>query len=240
VSELLETIAAAVCDGDRDTAARGVEEALRDGMSAAEILTAGLVPGLQRLGRLFKDGQAFLPEILISVRAMDTGLALLQPKLAGDAPPSKGTVVLGTVEGDLHDIGKRLVGMLLRGNGFNVVDLGVDVSAEAFAAAAAENKADIVALSALLTTTTPQFRRVLDALAEAGLRERVVVMVGGAPVSRALADEVGAEGCADDCILAVDEAERLVASRGAGHRPPNTDAGPPGSPGTPSGPGDAS
>jgi 5-methyltetrahydrofolate--homocysteine methyltransferase len=179
------------------------------------VLTEGLVPGLRRLGDLFSEGQAFLPEILISVRAMDAGLAVLQPHLAGDAPPSRGRVVLGTVEGDLHDIGKRLVGMLLRGNGFTVVDLGVDVSAAAFAAAAGAEHADIVALSALLTTTTPQFGRVLEALSEAGQRERVAVMVGGAPVTRALAEEVGADGYADDCIAAVDEAERLL-----GERPP--------------------
>jgi 5-methyltetrahydrofolate--homocysteine methyltransferase len=214
VSELMETIAAAVRDGDRETTAAAVTAALEDGAPAPAILADGLVPGLRQLGELFKDGQAFLPEILISVRAMDAGLAVLQPHLVDDAPPSRGTVVLGTVEGDLHDIGKRLVGMLLRGHGFNVVDLGVDVSAAAFVAAAEEKQADIVALSALLTTTTPQFRYVLDALADAHARAGVAVMIGGAPVSRALADEVGADGYADDCILAVDEAERLLAERG--------------------------
>jgi 5-methyltetrahydrofolate--homocysteine methyltransferase len=216
----MEAIVAAVRDGDRETAVGGVEAALAAGTPPQTVLDEGLVAGLRQLGELFKDGQAFLPEILISVRAMDAGLAVLQPLLAGDAAPSKGKVVVGTVEGDLHDIGKRLVAMLLRGNGYEVVDLGVDVAAQSFAEAAAEHDADIIALSALLTTTTPQFSRVIAALADAGLRGSVKVMVGGAPVSRGLADEVGADGFADDCVLAVDEAERLL-----GDGPSGVDAG---------------
>jgi 5-methyltetrahydrofolate--homocysteine methyltransferase len=196
-------------------------------MRPQTVLDEGLVTGLRQLGELIKDGQAFLPEILISVRAMDAGLAVLQPHLAGHAAPSRGTVVVGTVEGDLHDIGKRLVAMLLRGNGYALVDLGVDVAADAFVEAAAGHGADIVALSALLTTTTPQFSRVIAALSDSGLRRRVKVMVGGAPVSRALADEVGADGFADDCVLAVDEAERLLGSTaaegGLTARPPATE-----------------
>jgi len=170
--------------------------------------------GMKELDALFKGGQVFLPEILISVRAMDAGLELLGPLLADEGQEHKGTVVLGTVAGDLHDIGKRLVGMLLRGNGFAVVDLGVGVEAAAFAAAVTEHQADIVALSALLTTTTPEFRHVIETLAQAGVRERVSVLVGGAPVTPALADEVGADGYADDCMRAVDEAERLLRARG--------------------------
>jgi 5-methyltetrahydrofolate--homocysteine methyltransferase len=216
VNEFFDDIASAVRDGDRTTVVRDVQRALDEGVAARAVLTHGLVPGLQQLGQLFKDGQAYLPEILISVRAMTAGLDLIRPLLAGDAVPSKGVVVLGTVEGDLHDIGKRLVGMLLSGNGYEVVDLGADVSAEAFAAAAADHQADIVALSALLTTTVPQFGRVLDALEERGVRERVRVMVGGAPVSKALADEIGADGFAEDCILAVDEAGRLLEGRAPG------------------------
>lgn len=219
MGDLFERLTAAVRDGDRDAVARDVRQALEAGEAPRTVLTEGLIPGLRQMGELFKDGHAYLPEILISVRAMNTGLEILRPHLAGDAPPGKGVVVLGTVEGDLHDIGKRLVGMLLRGNGFEVVDLGVDVSARSFAAAADEHGADIVALSALLTTTTPEFDRVLEALAVRGLRERVLVMVGGAPVSRALAAEIGADGFADDCILAVDEAERLMAVRHAGGAP---------------------
>jgi len=216
VTETLDHIATAVRDGDRAAVIDLVRDALAAGAAPRTVLSEGLVPGLEQLGQLFKDGQAYLPEILISVRAMSAGLELLQPLLGSDAPPGRGVVVLGTVEGDLHDIGKRLVGMLLTGNGFDVVDLGADVSAERFAVAVEEHDADIVALSALLTTTTPEFGHVIRALEERGLRERVAVMVGGAPVSRALADEIGAEGFADDCILAVDEAQRLLAARDGG------------------------
>jgi 5-methyltetrahydrofolate--homocysteine methyltransferase len=216
VSASFDHISSAVRDGDRTVVVELVSAALAAGTAPRAVLSEGLVPGLEQLGQLFKDGHAYLPEILISVRAMSAGLELLQPLLGSDVAPGRGVVVLGTVEGDLHDIGKRLVGMLLSGTGFEVVDLGADVSAERFAMAAEEHDADIVALSALLTTTTPQFRRVIDALAARGLRGRVAVMVGGAPVSRALADEIGAEGFADDCVLAVDEAERLLAAKAGG------------------------
>jgi 5-methyltetrahydrofolate--homocysteine methyltransferase len=206
-----EAIAAAVRDGDRRETQRLVRDALTAGVPAVGIVADGLTPGIQALGRLFQDGEAFLPEILISVRAMNAGLDELRPLLDSGTRAAKATVVLGTVEGDLHDIGKNLVGMLLDGNGFNVVDLGVDVSPPAFVAAAERHEACVVALSALLTTTTPQFARVVAAVRDAGLRERVRIMVGGAPVSRRLADEVGADGFAGDCVGAVDEAERLIA-----------------------------
>jgi len=213
MDETSAALAAAVRDGDQQRTVELVAQALAGGTPAQAILADGLIPGMQQLGLLFKDGQAFLPEILISSRAMTCGLEELRPHLEESATPHKGTVVLGTVEGDLHDIGKKLVAMLLGGNGFRVVDLGVDVSAGAFVDAARDHAADIVALSALLTTTTPQFGRVVEALVSAGLRADVRVMVGGAPVSAALADEVGADGFAADCVAAVDEAERLVAGR---------------------------
>ena len=206
----LEAIAVAVRDGDQHATVELVREALLAGSPAAAVLSRGLVPGMQALGLLFKDGQAFLPEILISARAMNMGLAELRPHLAAGDVPKKGTVVLGTVEGDLHDIGKNLVGMLLSGNGFDVVDLGADVQATVFVEAVREHDARIVALSALLTTTTPQFRTVVQAMRDAGLRDRVNIMVGGAPVSQRLASEVGADGFAADCVEAVDEAERLL------------------------------
>jgi 5-methyltetrahydrofolate--homocysteine methyltransferase len=213
MNDVSTALQAAVRDGDQHEASRLVQVALADGAPPAEILSKGLIPGMQQLGELFKDGHAFLPEILISARAMSRGLEELRPHLIGVATPDRGTVVLGTVQGDLHDIGKRLVGMLLEGNGFTVVDLGVDVSAETFAEAARDHAADVVALSALLTTTTPQFRYVLDAISAADLRDTVKVMVGGAPVTAELAAEVGADGFAPDCVAAVDEAARLVADR---------------------------
>jgi len=207
----LDIVSQAVKDGDDKKVIELVEKALASGMPAIDILEKGLVPGVQVLGQLFKDGQVYLPEILISTRAMNKGLQELQPHLAGADIHKKGTVVLGTVEGDLHDIGKNLVGMMLGSNGFNVVDAGVDVSADSFASAAKENNADIVAVSGLLTTTITYFPMVIEALKKAGLKNKVKVMIGGAPVTRGLADSIGAEGFAEDCTSAVDEAARLMA-----------------------------
>ncbi len=201
----------AVQDGDDKKVVKLVKKALAEGVPAMDILEKGLVPGVQALGQLFKDGQVYLPEILISTRAMNKGLEALQPHLAGVDIHKKGTVVLGTVEGDLHDIGKNLVGMMLGSNGFKVVDAGVDVSADSFASTAKESNADIVAMSGLLTTTITYFPTVIKALQKAGLKNKVKVMIGGAPVSRAYADEIGAEGFAEDCTSAVDEAARLMA-----------------------------
>lgn len=206
----MDDVRLAVCEGRQDEVVELVRSALRDQVPADSILREGLIPGMQSLGDQFRDGNAFLPEILISARAMRAALAELRPHLAPGSTADQGTVVLGTVAGDLHDIGKSLVGMLLEGNGFKVIDLGVDVSAETFAVTARDQSADIVALSALLTTTTPQFSVVIKTLEETGLRDKVKVLIGGAPVSRALADEVGAEGFAEECVSAVDEAKRLL------------------------------
>jgi len=207
----LGAISQGVKNGDNELVPGLVKEALANKIPAADILEKGLVAGLRALGELFKDGEVFLPEILISVRAMRQGLEELNPYLTDADMPKKGTVVLGTVEGDLHDIGKNLVGMLLTGNGYNVIDVGIDVSADVFLNSAKEHNADLVAMSGLLTTTAPYFRTVIQALEEAGLKDKIMVMVGGAPVTREYADEVGAEGFAEDCVKAVDEADRLMA-----------------------------
>jgi len=211
MADFSSVISQAVQDGDDKKVVKLVKEALAKGLPAINILEKGLIPGVQALGQLFKDGQVYLPEILISTRAMNRGLEVLQPHLAGADIYKRGTVVLGTVEGDLHDIGKNLVGMMLGSNGFNVVDAGVDVSADSFVSAAKKNNADIVAMSGLLTTTITYFPTVIKALEKAGLRNKVKVMIGGAPVSRVYADEIGAEGFAEDCTSAVDEAARLMA-----------------------------
>jgi len=200
----------AVQTGDDKKVVQLVKEALAEGLPATDILEKGLVPGVQALGQLFKDGEVYLPEILISIRAMNRGLEELQPHLAGTDIHTKGTVVLGTVEGDLHDIGKNLVGMMLSSNGFNVVDVGVDAPADSFVSSIKESNADIVAMSGLLTTTITYFPTVIDALEKAGLRDKVKVMIGGAPVTREFADSIGAEGFAEDCTSAVDEATRLM------------------------------
>ncbi len=210
MTDFSDVLSQAVQDGDDKKVVQLVKEALAEGLPAVEILEKSLVPGVQALGQLFKDGQVYLPEILISTRAMNKGLEELQPHLAGADIHKKGIVVLGTVEGDLHDIGKNLVGMMLGSNGFNVVDAGVDVSADSFASAAKESNADIVAVSGLLTTTITYFPTVIEALEKAGLKNKVKVMIGGAPVTRGLADSIGAEGFAEDCASAVDEAARLM------------------------------
>jgi 5-methyltetrahydrofolate--homocysteine methyltransferase len=212
----LDMISQGVRDGDQELVAGLVKEALADKTAAADILEKGLVAGLRALGELFKTGEVFLPEILISIRAMRRGLEVLNPYLNNVEIPKKGTVILGTVEGDLHDIGKNLVGMLLSGNGYNVVDVGVDVSVDVFLNSAKEHDADFVAMSGLLTTTVPYFKTVITALEQAGLKKKVMVMVGGAPVTRDFADEIGAQGFAEDCVKAVDEADRLMVLTGKG------------------------
>ncbi len=211
MTDLFNILSQAVQNGDDKQVVQTVEGGIKSGLPAMDILEKGLVPGVQALGQLFKDGQVYLPEILISTRAMNKGLEELKPHLAGADIHKKGTVILGTVEGDLHDIGKNLVGMMLGSNGFNVVDAGVDVSADSFASTAKESNADIVAMSGLLTTTIIYFPMVIGALEKAGLKNKVKVMIGGAPVTRAYADEIGAEGFAEDCASAVDEASRLMA-----------------------------
>jgi 5-methyltetrahydrofolate--homocysteine methyltransferase len=210
MADYLSALSDAVQKGDRELVAETVSLALGAGMAAQEILDRGLIPGIRVLGELFKEGKAYLPEILISTRAMKNGVEVLRPHLAAVDIPKKGTVVIGTAEGDMHDIGKNLVKIMLESNGYKVEDLGVDVTADCFVAAAKEANADIVLISALLTTTMICIPDVVKALERAGLKGRVKVMIGGAPITRDYADEVGAEGYADDCASAVDETARLM------------------------------
>jgi 5-methyltetrahydrofolate--homocysteine methyltransferase len=206
----LNAISRAVERGDDKQVVKIVEEALASRVPPLDILEEGLVPGIQALGKLFKDGQVYLPEILISCRAMDRGVEELKPYLADTNIHNKGTVVLGTVQGDLHDIGKKLVRLMLECNGFSVKDLGVDVSADSFAHAARQHSANIVGMSTLLTITMTYMPKVIKALEQARLRHKVKIMIGGAPVTREFADEIAAEGFAEDCVSAVDEAMRLM------------------------------
>ena len=177
MTDLFNILSQAVQNGDDKQVVQTVKGGIKSGLPAMDILEKGLVPGVRALGQLFKDGQVYLPEILISTRAMNKGLEELEPHLAGTNIHKKGTVILGTVEGDLHDIGKNLVGMMLGSNGFNVVDAGVDVSADSFASAAKESNADIVAVSGLLTTTITYFPTVIEALEKAELKNKVKVMM---------------------------------------------------------------
>ncbi len=213
MSKNLEMISESVRKGDHEQAVKQVKEALVSGTRATDILEKGLVPGIQALGELFKNGQAFLPEILISVRAMNRGLEELKSHLIDAEAQKKGTVVLGTVKGDLHDIGKNLVRMMLEGNGYRVIDLGVDVQIEKFVETVKANRPNILALSTLLTTTMPMMKSVIESLIEANVRNSLKVMIGGAPVNRAYADEIGAEGFAENCVTAVDETKRLMMLR---------------------------
>ncbi len=210
MAELLVSIAHGVQNGDDKQVVELVSKALESGISARDILEKGLVPGIQALGKCFKEGTVYLPEILVSCRAMNRGVEVLKPHLAGMDIPKKGTVVIGTVEGDMHDIGKNLVKLMLESNGFQVEDLGTDVSPDVFVNAVRGNDANIVAMSALLTMTMVEMPNVIEALKKTGLRDKVKIMIGGAPITREFADEIEAEGFAEDCASAVDEATRLM------------------------------
>jgi len=203
-------ISDAVQSGDDQLVVKLVREALQHGTPATDILDSGLVPGIQRLGELFQDGEVFLPEVLISCRAMDRGVDEIKPFLSAADVHKKGRIIIGTVEGDLHDIGKNIVRLMLECGGFEVIDLGVDVPVTAFVEAVKAYSPSILAMSALLTITMTNMPEVLAALERAGLRDRVRVMIGGAPITREYADQIGAEGFAPDCASAVIEAERLV------------------------------
>jgi 5-methyltetrahydrofolate--homocysteine methyltransferase len=199
----------AVIEGDVDEAPRLVQQHLDEGVSAADILDNGLIPAMDEVGAMFAKGDLFIPEMLVSAEAMQEGLALLKPLLVEGVSGGKGTVVIGAVKGDLHDIGKNLVVLMLEGAGFNVVDLGNDVAPEAFVAAATEHNADVVGMSALLVTTMPQMRRTVEAMHEAGVAAKAIV--GGAPLTQAYADEIQADGYASDAPGAVVLCKSLVA-----------------------------
>ena len=206
----LKALAEAVINGKRDEAVRLTQEAIDEGVSPDAILNEGLVAGMSVVGEKFKNNEFYVPEVLIAARAMKAAMELLRPLLVESGVEPKGTVVIGTVRGDLHDIGKNLVAMMLEGGGFRVVDLGVDVAPEAFVQAAKENNAQIVGLSALLTTTMPAMKDTIEAFKEAGIRDQVAIMIGGAPVTQDYADEIGADGYAPDAASAVDKAIELI------------------------------
>jgi 5-methyltetrahydrofolate--homocysteine methyltransferase len=206
----LETIYNAVLDGNAPGAQAGVKAALADGLAPEVILKEGLIAAMAEVGRLFEENEYFVPEMLVSARAMQSGLGLLKPHLAAGGATPAGKVVVGTVKGDLHDIGKNLVAMMLEGSGFEVVDLGTDVSPEKFVAAVKEHKPQVIGMSALLTTTMPSMGATVKALQEAGVREHVKVMIGGAPVTDGFARQIGADGYSPDASSAVRLAKRLA------------------------------
>ena len=210
MADILQEIASNLYDGENDAVAKLTQKALDEGLTPAEVLKGGLLAGMDQVGVDFRDGELFVPEVLIAARAMRAGMNILRPLLAEGDVPLAGKVVMGTAEGDLHDIGKNLVGMMLEGGGFEIVDLGTDISPDKFIEAVKTEQPQLIGLSALLTTTMPAMKRTINALVEAGLREKVKVMVGGAPVTRAFADEIGADGYAPDAASAVELARSLV------------------------------
>lgn len=200
----------AVISGKSQVALTLSEQALSEGLSPVEILNQGLIAGLDVVGVKFKKGEYYLPQVLLSAKAMKTALELIEPLISKTGAKPIGTFVIGTVKGDLHDIGKNLVAMMFKGAGFNVIDLGIDVSAEKFITAIQEFKPDIVGMSALLTTTMAQIKNNIQAIDEAGLRDRVKLIVGGAPVSQRFADEVGADAYAVDAVTGVEIARQFL------------------------------
>jgi 5-methyltetrahydrofolate--homocysteine methyltransferase len=206
---MLDQLQEALIAGKKNDVETLVDQALSLGLPTRRILDEGLIAGMERLGLMFKNNEVFIPEVLVAARAMNAGLAKLEPYLIKDKIEPKGFVVIGTVKGDLHDIGKNLVAMMLKGAGYKIIDLGADVAPDKFVDAARRNKADIVALSALLTTTMIQMKSVIQALQSSGLD--VPVIVGGAPLTQDYAGEIGAKGFAPDAASAVDVVHRLVA-----------------------------
>lgn len=211
-SDLLAQLTVTVVNGKPQEAADLTRQALSAGLEPLAIIEQGLRPGMDIVGERFSSGEAFIPHLVLAGRAMQSGMKVLEPELKkrGEGSASAGTAVIGTVKGDIHEIGKSLVGIMLTANGFEVHDLGVDVPVETFVAKVKETGAQILGLSALLTTTMVVQRRVIEALGEADLRRQVKVLVGGAPVGRAWAEEIGADGYADDARGAVAEAKRLL------------------------------
>jgi 5-methyltetrahydrofolate--homocysteine methyltransferase len=214
----LKPISEAIINGKREVVVELVKKALAENVSPATILNDGLIAGMNEVGRRFKANEFYVPEVLIAARAMSNAkeaatkpgaMEILQPYLTKAGVKSRGKVIVGTVKGDLHDIGKNLVCMMLRGAGFEVVDLEIDVPAEKFVEAARSQNVKLIGLSALLTTTMPQMKTVCEAVRKAGLKD-VKVMIGGAPVTQSYADEIGAQGYAADAASAVDKAKELL------------------------------
>lgn len=207
---ILQNLYDAIMNGDASSAPVLVNQALNQGLPASQILNEGMIAAMNHVGKLFEEGEFFVPEMLIAARAMQAGLAVLKPHLAQAEVKAVGRVVAGTVKGDLHDIGKNLVCMLLEGAGFEIIDLGTDVAPEKFVQVVQDGRADVVALSALLTTTMPNMKATIEALNQAGIREKVKVMIGGAPVTQAYAEQIGADGYAPDASRAVALAKTLM------------------------------
>ncbi len=203
-------ISEALQRGDASTVEKLVRLSLAEGLTPKEILEKGLIQGMDIIGEKFKKNEVYVPEVLIAARAMHAGMDVLKPKLTETGVKNIGKVIIGTVKGDLHDIGKNLVKMMLEGAGFEVIDLGVDVGEEKFIEAIKEQKPNIVGMSALLTTTMINMPKVINAIKNAGLREKVKIMIGGAPITKNYAEQIGADGYSPDAASAVTDAKKLI------------------------------
>jgi 5-methyltetrahydrofolate--homocysteine methyltransferase len=205
-----DALVEAVIAGDEKEVEAQVNQALSQGADARDILKNGLIAGMEVVGQRFRAGEMFLPEVLLCAEVMHKGLDIINPLLAKTEHEGQGKVVMGTVEGDIHDIGKRIVSFLLEGTGFEVIDLGVDVKADTFAQAIEEHKPDVLGMSALLTTTMPNMGKTIELLKEKGLREKVKIIIGGAPTSEQFAHSIGADGYAPEAGSAVELVKRLL------------------------------
>jgi 5-methyltetrahydrofolate--homocysteine methyltransferase len=205
----LEKLKNSIIKGDQNTARDLTAQAVKEGVSPEIILNQGLIAGMNVIGQAFKKNEVYVPEVLIAARAMKTAMEILAPKLVEAGVKPLGNIVIGTVQGDLHDIGKNLVAMMLKGAGYNVVDVGTDVSPEKFVQAAKDSQAQVVGLSALLTTTMPMMEKTVQAFKKAGVATKI--MIGGAPVTQEYCDKIGAAGYAPDAATAVDIAKKLNA-----------------------------
>ena len=210
MSDILIQMIEKLYAGEDTAIAELTQSALDDGMTPEEVLKGGLLAGMDRVGVDFRDGELFVPEVLLAARAMHAGMDILRPLLVDGNVASMGKIIIGTVEGDLHDIGKNLVLMMLEGGGYEIVDLGIDVNTDEFMNAVKTEQPDIIAMSAMLTTTMPYMKQTIDALVESGIRDKVKVIIGGAPVTKAFADEIGADSYAPDAASAVEQARTLV------------------------------
>jgi 5-methyltetrahydrofolate--homocysteine methyltransferase len=209
----LNDLAQCVINGDVDQVEDRVKSLISSGIDPLSIINDGLIAGMNVVGARFKAGDMYVPEVLMSARSMGCGVELVKPLIAKEDLKSQGKVVIGTVKGDLHDIGKNLVTMMMQSSGLEVIDVGIDVPPEKFIAAVREHKPDILGMSALLTTTMPAMKDTIELLAEEGLRDKVKVIVGGAPVSQEFADYVGADAYAPDAAVATDQCKEFVAAK---------------------------
>ena len=208
--KILNEISENVIEGDADGVAVLVQKALNESIDLQEIMHEGMVSGMTVIGERFKNNEIYLPEMMVAARAMNAGLDIVEPLMAKSNTSYVGKVVIGTVRDDLHDVGKNMVRIMFKGAGFQVFDLGIDVSPDEFVRAAKENDADLIAMSALLTLTIPNMKETVDAIEGAGLKNETKIMVGGAPVTQNIADQVGADGYAPDCARAVERAKQLL------------------------------